>query len=232
MMAIDKDVIAARRQAIRDAAPCEGCGTSLASCKAARGQDPTAPEWFGCCAQGVDMRPCRHVVDRRAMAELLDEIESGAIRTVAEATPKPANLGMSWAEYVEQGEKWKPNGRPMVAIADMDETWRFNASRWLVRNATGIAAKFARGTYLLISTDHMSERTADQLLDDAHHATANPEAWIQRTPLHTALTRGLPADGPALAELADRARHYSTCPQRENVDGECTCRAASDRADA
>ena len=77
----ERDLIKARRKAIKAAAPCEGCGMSLSACKAERGKDPTAPSWFGCCARGLVMRPCRHVPDQRALQDLLKEVEAGRVRS-------------------------------------------------------------------------------------------------------------------------------------------------------
>lgn len=79
---MDPHVIAERRKAIEQAAPCVGCGSTLASCKANRGKDPTAPPWFGCCARGLDMRPCDHRPDPAALTALLKEIEGGEVRPV------------------------------------------------------------------------------------------------------------------------------------------------------
>lgn len=81
---MDRHVITERRKAIEQAAPCVGCGSTLASCKANRGKDPTAPPWFGCCARGLDMRPCDHRPDPAALTALLKEIESGTVRTLDE----------------------------------------------------------------------------------------------------------------------------------------------------
>lgn len=79
---MDPHVITERRKVIEQDAPCEGCGATLASCKANRGKDPTAPPWFGCCARGTDMVPCAHRSDPTALQALLREIESGAVRSV------------------------------------------------------------------------------------------------------------------------------------------------------
>lgn len=225
------DVIAARRQAIRDAAPCEGCGATLADCVVERGKDPTAPDWFGCCAQGVDMRPCRHVQSRAALAELLDEIESGHVRTVDEATPKPRAKGVSWTEYLDQGEQWKPNGKPMVRIDSMDPTWRLNASRWLVRNAKVFAQKYSLAAmfeFAVIcgSPVRPSEMSTDgieaEMEQEADSRRRDPEAWIRSTALYGALTAGLPAEADDLAALSERAKHWSDCPVRSGGDA-CRC---------
>jgi hypothetical protein len=77
------EVVKARRELIERQARCEGCGSPLESCEAARGEDPTAPPWFGCCARGLNLSmPCRHVPDSRALDALLREVESGTVRTV------------------------------------------------------------------------------------------------------------------------------------------------------
>lgn len=76
-------VITERRKAIEDDAPCEGCGSTLASCKANRGKDPTAPPWFGCCARGLLLDvPCAHRSDPAALQALLREIEDDEVRSV------------------------------------------------------------------------------------------------------------------------------------------------------
>jgi len=85
MTVADEDMrkaVAERRRQIRDDAPCEGCGCTLASCEAERGKDPAAP-WFGCCA-GVLMTPCRHRPDTDALSRLLKEVETGHVRTLDE----------------------------------------------------------------------------------------------------------------------------------------------------
>lgn len=73
-----------RRKQIERDAPCEGCGSTLAECEAQRGKDPTAPPWFGCCARGMFMDPCRHEPDQVALLGLLREIESGNVRSLDE----------------------------------------------------------------------------------------------------------------------------------------------------
>lgn len=79
---MDLDLIKERRKDIEDDAPCVGCGSTLASCKANRGKDPTAPPWFGCCARGTGMAPCHHVPSQAALRRLLSEIETGEVLSV------------------------------------------------------------------------------------------------------------------------------------------------------
>jgi hypothetical protein len=81
---IDPAVVKERRIAIQQDAPCEGCGLTLAKCLAARGKDPTAPPWFGCCARGTTLRPCMHVTSGYDLLALIKEIESGSVRSLDE----------------------------------------------------------------------------------------------------------------------------------------------------
>lgn len=224
--------VAARRQAIRDAAPCVGCGATRAFCESQRGKDPDAPEWFGCCARGIAMVPCHHVADAGALSELLDEIESGTVRTVEEATPKPRERGMPWSRYLDQGEQWKPNGKPMIRITEMDLPWRYNASRWLERNAAGIARKYTLSegfefAAICASPLGPSDDTAWSIEAEmdcaAEDRARDPQAWIRTTALYQALIKDLPKKQRKLARLAERAAHWSTCPKRTGGDGTCTC---------
>ena len=81
MARIDRKLVKARRREIQENARCEGCGATLAACKAQRGKDPAAPPWFGCCARTLAMIPCNHVIDTRAALALLKEIERGQVRS-------------------------------------------------------------------------------------------------------------------------------------------------------
>lgn len=76
------ELIRERRRHIRDMARCDNCGSTFISCLAARGKDPEAPPWFGCCASGPYMDPCHHTPDRQAFNTLLDEVETGEIRSL------------------------------------------------------------------------------------------------------------------------------------------------------
>jgi hypothetical protein len=227
------ETTAARRQAIQDAAPCEGCGETLANCKAQQGQDPTAPPWFGCCARGTAMAPCHHVPDPGALLALLAEVESGTVRTVEQASPKPRPAReMTWVQYLDQGEQWKPNGRPMVRIDGMDPEWQYNASRWLERHATRIASRYSLSEgfeFPAIALDAIgpSDDTADAIADDLERAAGerarDPLTWIRTTALYRALVADLPNCSTALDAIAERARHWSTCPARVDAQAECRC---------
>src|SRR5439155_14448330 len=169
--------------------------------------------------------------DAGALLTLLDEIESGTVRTVEQATPKPRERGMPWATYLDQGEKWKPNGKPMVAIADMDPEWRYNASRWLERNAKVIAAKYTSDEQLwflvacaspLGPNENSAEAIERDIEDRAEARNADPHAWIRTTALHRALVVDLPECSIALDAIAERAKHWAACPVRTG-SGDCRC---------
>jgi hypothetical protein len=81
---VDLKLIKKRCEAIQQDARCVGCGSTLASCKANRGKDPTAPPWFGCCAGGTQVGPCDHQVSAMALIALLKEMESGTVRDEAD----------------------------------------------------------------------------------------------------------------------------------------------------
>jgi hypothetical protein len=228
---VSADIIAARRQQIQDNAKCDGCGATLAECKAERGKDPTAPEWFGCCS--TNFGPCRHRVDAADLLALLREVESGTVRTVEEAAPKqaPAKSGMSWFEYLTQDKQWQPNGKPPVAIADMEPEWRYNAARYLERHAAVIGQRYSLAAtvwFAAITSSPLgpSENAADGIQSDMEREEAeiarDPVAWIRTTKLHRALVDGLPTKPKKVAALAERARHWSTCPARTG-DGDCRC---------
>ncbi|MEU3452110.1 hypothetical protein ABZ671_00505 [Micromonospora sp. NPDC006766] len=238
------EVIAARRKHIQDTARCVGCGGTLTDCKANRGKDPNAPAWFGCCARGTALGPCRHEVDAGALLALLGEIEAGEVRSVEQVTEedrrsRAARTGMSWFDYLNQDKVWQPKGKPPVAIADMDPEWRYNAARWLESGCVKIGHRYsfdARAWLLVQLSSPLgpSENAADAIEGDIDRETAeikhDPVAWIRTTALYRALVAGLPTKPKKLTALAERARHWSTCPAR-NGDANCRCeqiRAAND----
>ncbi|MFG1659031.1 hypothetical protein ACGFIY_21115 [Micromonospora chersina] len=229
------DVIAARRQHIQDNAPCVGCGAPLAACKAARGKDPTAPEWFGCCARGTAMAPCQHTVDAAALMALVKEIESGSVRTVeevvADSQRQRVGTAMFWCDYLTQGQVWYPAGKRPVAIAAMDPEWRYNSARLLERRAATIAAKYQssrdlRLAALTASSVGPSDTAADSLERTAEEEDADieraPAVWIRDTALYLALVADLPTEPAEMEALAERARHLATCPARAGAE-DCRC---------
>lgn len=112
---IDPEVVKARRIAIQEDAKCVGCGTTLSSCLANRGKDPTAPPWFGCCARGMFMKPCDHPADQSALYALIKEVESGHVRDVEEV------LLDSLTEHSQQVTRFRRMARRMPYENRLDQ---------------------------------------------------------------------------------------------------------------
>jgi hypothetical protein len=223
---VNTDIIVARLRAMADNARCRECGSTVASCAEEEARDPRGPR--RCCEQ------CGHEASLGAVRALAREVESGAVRTVEEATPRArAKKGMSWFEYLTQGEQWQPNGKPAVAIADMDKAWRYNAARYLERHAAVIGQRYSLAQTMWFAAVTAwplgpSENAADSIEHDIDREEAeiarDPVAWIRTTKLHRALVTGLPTKKRKVAALAERARHWSACPARSG-DGGCRCEA-------
>lgn len=220
-------VVAERRAHIRAMARCESCGATRAACDHYRetNDDPTAPGWFGCCARGLLLdTPCRHVEQVGMIRELFDEIEAGAVRTVAEAYPPPVQgphrASMAW--LLDQEEFWQPMRGPMVRIDDMTDTHRLHTRRWLERRAPVLELQDARSGIWFDAPDEVwAEREQD---------SRDPVGWLRRQPLHRALGRHLPdPSGGKRARkryrrLLERAAHWSTCPRNRRISANlCIC---------
>lgn len=143
----------------------------------------------------------------RLLAELVAEIETGEVRTVAEVYPPPVQgprlPGYDW--LLHQDTWWYPYRRPAVRIAEMDKPWRFNTARFIERRAAEL-----HGT--------VGMRYMHNAPDEVWHAWEaehrDSGGWLRRTPLLRALRRGLPTGGAKLKALEARALHWSTCPMR------------------
>lgn len=150
-----------------------------------------------------------------------------------------------WYAYLNQGEVWKPNKKPLVQIADMAPAWRLNCTRFLERHAANYVHRYTFGEISTMSTpayrevvgindgrevfgramselDLMSDSNADHLHAEQDSRNDDPVAWIRTTALYRALADGLPA-GDDLDALSARARHWSTCPARSDSDAACQC---------
>jgi hypothetical protein len=147
--------------------------------------------------------------------------------------------------YLNQDEEWVPNGKPPVRIADMDPSWRYNAARFLARNADTYLFRYDLGELSAVFGDPLSpsqgsmameamEEEMDLAQTIRHH---DPEAWIKSTPLYQALVKDLPDDAAELAKhWSDCAiredggactcweRHVTECPKREDINEACRCR--------
>jgi hypothetical protein len=149
--------------------------------------------------------------------------------------------------YLNQGKVWLPNGRPAVAIADMGREWRYNASRWMERRVEYFALAYSAGEILFLAMpmytevlawgldigdvlgrrlsplDLMSEAAQDDMDRWADLRYANPATWLKTTTLYQALVADLPASRKKLDQIAERAKHYTGCPQREQSGADCDC---------
>lgn len=135
-----------------------------------------------------------------------------------------------WYDYFNQGEAWKPDGRPLTRIADMSHEWRLNCVRFLERRAVAYANNYAFGCEAVLwdalgflSGEMARDSVTRQLEHDADYARSYPVEWIKSTPLHQALATGLPTKGKKLRALQKRAAHWDACALRVDPNTECTC---------
>lgn len=222
-------VIAARRQHITDNAPCTSCRTDLKTCQFF-GKGTPGPA--GLCCSGHN-----HPASRKALDELLDEVAAGGrVRTVAEVDPPPI-LGprrVSDRWLLGQDVWWYPNRRPAVRIVEMDKPWRFNTARFIERRADALAyeehshmAWIAAGP--LGPSGDMAQ---DGFRREMNSVIEEPLQWLRSTPLLQRLRDGLPhPDSKKGRALAERARHWNTCPRRKAHPARqrCTCITADGR---
>jgi len=156
----------------------------------------------------------------------------------------PMRESLAWFKYLSQGETWVPNGKPALPIADMDVTWRYNASQWLLRQAKALAWRYEMGeaafiygtTAPTIIADEdgqpipgpdiavfapMGEMAQDalerELADAQEERAADPEGWLKTTTLYQALVDGLPENA------AELAKHWSECDLRTGQGAACSC---------
>jgi hypothetical protein len=153
--------------------------------------------------------------------------------------------------YLNQDAVWAPRPpRKPLPIADMDPAWRHNAANFLLRRAEHLAHRYIFGMVRaasvpawseVIGEDHgepaysgtvfsefdlMGDHARDAFEDEQHRIIEEPEVWLRTTPLYRALVAGLPT-GEERERLAERARHWSTCPARAHTDADCECRVAA-----
>jgi hypothetical protein len=217
VIGVDPELIRARRKLIRDDAPCNGCGGRLADCEAARGQDPTAPPWFGCCAQGTMMAPCSHQSDRGALTILIQEIEAGIVRPVeailAERAEREGRIAARIASrttpdgrvldtasaMLGQGEWWRRKTGEWARIADMSPGHRYNTAALVMRNATGHALAIASEAIFYADTHDGgdgAQSALDRVASKAQHIALNdPQRAVRESVLYRALTAGLTVQG-------------------------------------
>lgn len=141
---------------------------------------------------------------------------------------KTDEVPCNWLDYVEQGEWWRPNGRPWIRISEMDKPWRYNASRWMERNAARVLgnATHTMMNFLIVYGSDMTEMTAKQFDDEFGRlidSADDPVRWVRDTVLYRALTGNLPTKRAKLKRLAAKAGHWATCPARKDLRAECRC---------
>lgn len=214
-----RDIIAGRFKRLKEEAKCRDCGTTAAACQA----DPTPGPGGLCCWSGRH----EHTMDTGALARLHEEIAAGTVRSVEEVYPPkmqgPRRPSMSW--LLHQGEIWQPKQGPAVRIADMDACHRYNTMRFLERRA-GLLADAEVWRMLLSPMQPSGDMACDAFEREIDEMQREPVEWLRTTPLHQALSRGLPAesdDPGALRELAARAAHWSTCACRDDLGAVCAC---------
>lgn len=219
-------IIAERRRKIRDDAPCEGCGTTLAACKAERGEDPTAPPWFGCCARGTAMAPCSHRQDRRALVVLLDEIEAGQVRTVEQmlaeqaerderiaarkrrATTPDGTVIPTTVALLRQDVWWRRQTGEWVRIAEMSPGHRYNTAALLMRSASTYASHDGGG----MAQDALEAVEADAV----GRAFDDPAGVLRETALYQALIAGLTIVGDGTEPHQKTGRNPVTGEREES----------------
>ena len=219
-----ESTIAARRREIEEQARCKACGTPLADCRRIQEQ---GADGVGCCAGVQGAVTCHHPPSIAALQRLLDEIETGEVKPPAgeggSLHDQPRRVSIMW--LLHQDEWWQPQGRPMLRIAEMNQAWRHNTAAWLLRRARALA-EHAWASMVADASGPLGpsgDMACDAFETAMDQLDADPEGWLCETPLYRALIAGLPAEGSRQrAQLAERARHYSTCPRRHG-HGTCTC---------
>ncbi|MFI7042642.1 hypothetical protein ACIBI0_38695 [Microbispora rosea] len=115
----------------------------------------------------------------------------------------------TWAGYLNQGETWIPATGVPVKVMDMDQGWRSNAARWLLRRAGVLEfyCTFAEvqrltsmtGQAVLGEDEHgnpvlgppeiipLSDHVEDALMREMDQRADDPQAWLKTTTLYRAL---------------------------------------------
>jgi len=132
--------------------------------------------------------------------------------------------GAAVQAYLDQDEYWINRQREKVLIVHMDPEWRYNASRMMERNAARMADLYNWGDLGFLSRFPMGEMAQDGFESAMDSRDHDPAAWIRTTRLYQALVAGLPYKRKKLAQLAERAAHFSTCPRRTGaILAPCRC---------
>lgn len=130
--------------------------------------------------------------------------------------------------YLNQGEWWKPKEREPIRVIDMDDRWRGNAARWMIRRAAYFGQLYTFGEVFslalpigrevinhvdgrdvlgrtLTGHDLMPESAADDMAAWQEERSADPVAWIRTTTLYRALLAAGILDIKVKAAVDDRS---------------------------
>lgn len=221
-----REIIAARRQHIRDMAPCRQCRWPALLCRNLNAKHAT--KWpddpmndADLCGSPGGSQFCNHRDDPDMLTALTDEILAGHVRTVEEAYPPPVQgpklPSMTW--LLEQDTWWAPHRKPMIRLDQMDKPHRFNVARWLMRQAPSLAFRDSMRGIWADAPDDVQAAVEMQI--------ERPQEWLEEQPLYRALRKGLPKEGSrAELLLSTRAVHWHTCPMRLKHPGRldrCLC---------
>jgi hypothetical protein len=218
-----------RRARIAEDARCRFCHSSRLDCRRLADEDRSAP--FGCCSE------CNHD-DRPALIKLVDEIESGEVRTVAETEPRQGPRGRpSWMWLLDQEEWWAPKVGSMIRVVNMTDTHRWHTVRMLERNAHSIAMDehWRMGLMAGGPLGPGGDMACDAFEREMGDLLRYPLEFLRSRPLYEALARRLPTPHAGKrsrrrwGRMVQRARHYSTCPRNRDLKAdECTCRVGQE----
>ena len=115
--------------------------------------------------------------------------------------------------YMDQDTVWYTKDSRAVQIREMDPEWRYNCLKMLERGARSLSIAYSFEAMLspFLPQGEMAQDAFDNWLT---WIVQCPLEWIRSTQLHRALDTGLPQNPYKRWRLAQRARHYSTCPRR------------------
>lgn len=110
-------------------------------------------------------------------------------------------------DFLNQGIWWRNAQGAWMPVAEMSAEYRFNCARMLMARASRYA--FA------VEMEELRSISMFGAPDDVEPWTVGyPDSWMRERPIYRALTSDLPKGPKASARLAERARHYATCPLR------------------
>lgn len=132
----------------------------------------------------------------------------------------------SLRDFLFQAEWWLPNEQTYIPVASMDQRYRFNCARLLLRRADHYKLNYdlefsAFGSRI---SGEVASLDFDQAMDDLGEQPA--EEFIRSTAIFKALTFDIPRVqatdfariSPELREAQQRQKHLSECPMAEDPE--------------